>query len=681
VLLFASYAGVATSVEKGFKALSIYDYFLAKKTFYKLNKKKNNPYACYGLAVIYSRADNPFTNIDSAAKYVHLSYAAFIVKPVKQKLSGFDIDSVNILLLCNSIGTHYFLKTKSKPGIDAYNNFLLKNYLVNVDLKEQVLYLRDQLEYNRIILKNKSDSTTEFINTHPQSYFLTEALTLRQRQIYDENTAAGKKENYIAFISKYPANIMLNSAYENLYKIYRDEKNVQGLKTFVLNYPKAPQNTEAWKLLFSLTVKSFSNEELEKFLVEFPAFPFRNSILKELELNKVKLFPYEKDDLFGFIDTTGKLVVKAEYDAVSDFYEGLSVVNKNDSVYFINKENQNVFNLVFSEAHIFKNGIAAVKKGNKWAFINRQGQVISDSYDEVSELSNQVYVVKVNNKYGALNHLGQPFIEPRYQKLGDFKNEFAYYIEDGKYGFISKSGYVYKADLDWISDFNESNIAIIKQNGSFGLINSSGNIILEPQYDLILKAANNNFVVVKNSLYGFYTGTGCFVANIAYDFMKEKPDEFYTNGSVFKLIRKNEQAIVDINGKPHVDFGAYDEINFAHNNLIRAKKKNKYGYLDRKLNTAIPFRFQEARDFSDSLAVVKLKDKFSLINTSGKEIFTTESSIEKLSAHYYTIDGDGTEIINNKGESVFINIKSIQEVNKKLFIVTLNSNEIKFLRD
>ncbi|MCE3259341.1 MAG: hypothetical protein K0S12_982, partial [Bacteroidetes bacterium] len=283
----------AASITSGFKALSIYDYFLAKKTFYRINKKNTNAYASYGLAVIYSRNDNPFFNLDSAVKYSHLSYAAYVLKPAAKELSGFKVDSAGILDLCHKIGTNKFQTIKSASSASLYDDFLARNYLVKAELRDQVVFLRDEIEYNLVIRKNHSDSTTEFINTHPESTFLQEALLLRQRQVYDEQTAGNTREEYIRFIAKYPSSRMLNSAYENLYKIYRDASDVKGLRHFVLSYPKAPQNTEAWKLLFSLSVTSFSNENLEKFLVEYPAFPFRNSILKELELNKVKLLPYE----------------------------------------------------------------------------------------------------------------------------------------------------------------------------------------------------------------------------------------------------------------------------------------------------------------------------------------------------------------------------------------------------
>jgi hypothetical protein len=299
----------------------------------------------------------------------------------------------------------------------------------------------------------------------------------------------------------------------------------------------------------------------------------------------------------------------------------------------------------------------------------------------VAELSNEVYVVKKNNRYGAVDHFGQMLIEPRFDKLGDFKNGHAYYIENGKYGFVSKNGFVQKAEFEWISDFDEKNFAIVKENNGYGIINSQGLKMLDAAYDLVLKAPKNIFIVVKNSLYGFFSGEGCYFTQVSYDFMKEKPSEFYTNGNILKLVKKNEQALMDKNGKLSVDFGTFDEISFASDGLIRVKKKNKYGYTDRKLSMTIPAKFEKAGDFSDSLAIVSLKDKNMLINTSGKEVFQTAGNIEKISARYYLVEDEQKDVLGDKGEKVFINIKSTQKVAPHILAVTLNTNEIKLLKD
>jgi hypothetical protein len=679
--LFAALHVRSSKLEKGFEALKVYDYFQAKKLFLEIQLKKPDAYSSFGLALIFSRNDNPFSNIDSAGKYILLSYHTYLANLQPQTLSGFLIDNTTILDLADSISYKMYHKVKQVNTVTSYNFFLRNFYLAKKKLRQEAVYTRDELEFDAVLEINKSDTTRDFMILHPQSVFYSEALLLLDRQLYDENTKANAAETYISFLKSYPKNVMVKTAYEKLFNIYRQQKDTKGLATFVKDYPGAPQNLEAWKLLFSLSVKEFSFDELKRFVEVYPDFPLKSSILKELELNKLILYPYQQGDFSGFIDEKGKFVIKPVYDAVTDFYEGLSVVSKNDSVYFINKQNNNAFNKIYSDALVFKNGIAPVKQNNRWFFINRQGQSISKFYDEINELSDNVYVVKAGDKYGALDHFGQTILEPKFDKLGDFKNGYAYYMEKGNYGFVSREGSVHKAEFEWISDFNAEQIAVIQQNNKYGLINVLGKKILEPQYDQVLKTNSPVFILILNNMYGFFSSEGCFLTAIAYDYSKERSPEYYTNGVLFRLLKKGEQAFVDENGKMNINFGAYQEINFAGNDLIRVKQKNKYGYVDRKLNTVILYKYQQAEDFSDSLAIVKFKDYNIMINTEGREIFSTGAEIVKVSPHYYSINDDTRSIINNKGELIFTEVSNVQKINKGMLIITLNNGEIKLLND
>lgn len=680
----------AASLKLAYKSLNEFDYFKAKKLFYSINKKYINPYASYGLATIYVRNDNPFFNLDSASKYINLSYTTFIFKEKPNLFFKFKIDSIGILKMVDSIANKAFLVIQKNDSVTVYNHFLRQNYLANAFILKRAVFLRDELEFNFTLSENKSSFTQQFINTHPQSEFISEAFLVLERQIYSEITKNESDAEYISFLKNHPKNVMQQSAYEKLFQIYKDKSSVAGLTFFVNNYPKAPQNLEAWKLLFSLSVKSFSNFELENFLTIHPNCPLKNSLLTELELNKLQLFSYQKNDYLGFIDSSATAIIPIIYDAVTPFKEGLSVATKNDSVYFINKKNQNVFQQYYSDAYPFNNGVAVVKQSNKWLFINRQGQFISDAYDEVNELSNNCYVFKKNNKYGALDMFAQLLIEPKFEKLGDFKNEFAYYIENGKYGFISKTGYVNKAQYDWISNIGSDNIAIIKQNNKYGLINYKDSTILQAQFDQIIRSKNSIFILVQENSYGYYSGlTNCYLTQINYDYLKEKPSDFYTNGNLLKLLkntgsklnRTKQQAFIDFNGKMSIDFGTYDELNFASNNLIKVKRKNNYGFLDRKLNVVIPYKYQQADDFKDSISIVKLKDKISLLNLAGKEIYTTEFDIEKISPHYYLVNSPEKAVINNRGEVFFSQVESIQKSENNSLIITLSNNQLKLIHD
>ena len=94
--------------------------------------------------------------------------------------------------------------------------------------------------------------------------------------------------------------------------------------------------------------------------------------------------------------------------------------------------------LFYNDAFMFVNGNAPVNSKNQWFLINRQGQKSAGPFEDLSEQSENIYIVKLTNKYGALDVYGNSIISPQYDGLGDFKNGFAYYLNNGSYGFVNK---------------------------------------------------------------------------------------------------------------------------------------------------------------------------------------------------------------------------------------------------
>jgi hypothetical protein len=678
LLLFLAGEVRANGVKKGFEALRIYDYFKARRIFQLDLKKEINPFSSYGLAVIHSRHDNPFYNLDSASKYIRLSYHTYECGTRPLQVAGFFIDSLNILSLADSIARMKFAIIKNDQLIETWDNFLETNYLCNSKTTKEAVNIRDELEFTNVINANQSMVTRNFMITHPASSYFKEAAILKDRQIYNETVTPGDDESLVTFIDRNHGNAMVATAYEKLFTIYSANKDLKGMAGFVRRYPDAPQFLEAWKLLFSWSVKSYSYHELKSFLSSYPDFPLKNSILKELELNKLVLYPYQKDDFFGFIDPRGKIVIQPVYDAVTAYSDGLSLVSRYDSVFFINKENVNPFNRKFTDAFNFKNGVAPVKNSHKWFFINRLGQTVSKQYDEINELSNRMYVVRLGARYGALDHFAQVVIEPRFEKLGDFKNGYAYFVENGVYGFISKSGEVSRSEFEWISDFSDDQVALVKKDNKFGLVSSNGDDLLAPVFDQVIKTDWPVFIVVKDNNYGFFSAYGCFLTPVEYDYSKEKPPEYYTNGKQFRLLSKDGQAVADGNGIVRINFGVYEEVGFPSCGLIAVRKKNKWGFVDERLNSVIPYKYGTAGDFIDSVAIVSVNDANGLLEISGREIFTSFAEIERISPGLFLLHDVSKKLVNRRGETVLTDIENIQHANG-LLIITLRNGEIKLL--
>lgn len=670
----------ASKISEAFEALSVHDYFKARKLFYSINKKQYNASACYGLAIIFNRNNNPFYNVDSATKYIHVSLNSLDETSQNAPLAGFTADRSSIQLLLDSIALKQLKACLLENSIKAYDNFLTNNYLASQKYKNAAIANRDELEYNHTLEINRSDSTLLFITEHPSSVFKQEAFKLMERQVFEEVTKDRTEESYIRFITKQPNNSNLNNAYDALLELHKANKNKTGVDAFIKNYPNAHHRTEAWQLLFTLSVKTFSKEELESFINAYPEFPFRNSILKEMQLNDLVLIPVEENERVGFADTTGKILIKPMYDDVSDFKEGLSIVHKGDSVFFVNKENENTLGRIFNDALPFHNGLAPVKVKDKWFLIDRLGEIKSEAFDEMNELSEDLYVVKQANLYCAIDEYGQKIYPCKFDKLGVFKNSCAYYQLENKYGFITKAGYVHKPEFEWISDFGINSLAIYKLANKFGLISNNGKIVLEAKYDLIQICTDNIYLLVVNDHYGFYSGTGCFLSDIIYDHEKERNIKSYSDGNVLKLVRKKQEAIMDLNGKIIIDFNVYQEIGFACNGLIRIKKNNKYGYLDKKLAVLIQPKYLTAADFEDSTAIVSNKKGFFLINTKGEEIESSVANIERPAKGLFLLETEeGNLITNKKGKQLYSNISSYEAYGKYL-IIYLDNDEIKIVK-
>jgi hypothetical protein len=670
----------AGKIAEAFEALSVHDYFKAKKLFYAVNKKQYDAQASYGLAIIFNRNNNPFYNVDSATKYIHISLNCLGVKPANPPQSGFSADQRSIQELLDTIAHKQLKMCLLENSIKVYDDFLLRNYLASDKLRFAAIANRDELEYNQIIELNKSDSTRLFLQQHPLSVFREEAFNLLEREIFEEMTKDGKEESYIHFISQYQKNSNLNNAYDALLELYKSTKNRSGIASFLKNYPNAHHRTEAWQLLFTLSVKTFTKEELENFITAYPDFPFKNSILKEMQLNDLVLIPIDEKERIGFADTSGKIRIKPQYDEVSDFFEGLSIVHKGDSVFYVNKENENTMGRIFADALPFHNGIAPVKVKDKWFLVDRLGEIKSEAYDEINDMSEELYVVKQNNLYCAIDEYGQKIYPCKFERLGDFKNGNAYYQSENKYGFITKTGYVHKPEFDWISDFNKNSIAIYKLNNKFGLIRNNGKILLDAKYDLVQACTDDIYILVSNNLYGYYSSNACFLSEIVFDHEKERNIKSYTNGTFLKLVKKKNEALMDLNGKIVLEFNAYQEIGLSSNGPIRVKKNNKYGYLDKKLATLIQPKYLSATDFEDSVAIVSTKKGYAVINTKAEQIIGSPHKIEKAAKGFYLEETEeGNLLADRKGRQLFSNISSY-ELYGKFLIVYLDNGEIKIVK-
>ncbi|MBU3714406.1 MAG: hypothetical protein FGM46_05595 [Ferruginibacter sp.] len=111
---------------------------------------------------------------------------------------------------------------------------------------------------------------------------------------------------------------------------------------------------------------------------------------------------------YGFFDSNGTEIIKAQYDEVREFSENLAAVRINSSWGYINQKDKVIIPFIYHTALDFINGKAAVRQWNKWGIIDKDNKIINPiEYDAVTRLPYGEYILKQGetkfyfNSYGS----------------------------------------------------------------------------------------------------------------------------------------------------------------------------------------------------------------------------------------------------------------------------------------
>jgi hypothetical protein len=163
------------------------------------------------------------------------------------------------------------------------------------------------------------------------------------------------------------------------------------------------------------------------------------------------------DGNVGFIDTTGKVIIKPQY----GFYD------------FLER---------------FSEGSVPVTTTNGWAYINRQGEIIfkpQPQPDWAHTFHEGLAVVQIGYKYGYINKAGEYVVRPRYYTAMDFREGRAMVgpTLSGFFTYIDKNGrLITDRSFDDGEDFSDG-LAAVCLGAKWGFIDLQGRFVIQPQFD------------------------------------------------------------------------------------------------------------------------------------------------------------------------------------------------------
>ena len=399
--------------------------------------------------------------------------------------------------------------------------------------------------------------------------------------------------------------------------------------------------------------------------------------------NNSELMPYLNKNKWGF-KKGNNIIIDFIYDYVESdsFYdmrfsdEGISLVNKNNLYGYIDIKGNVIIDFQYKEGRRFEEGRAVVVNlENKYGVINKENKTIIDfKYEEIYEYDNDLYVVKYDGKVGIVNSLNKVVLDIIYSKIEDIESDRSIIIinegDYNKYGYIDRKGEIiinpiYSCAYDFVLDYavvekfheyellSEAELKILylkedfdfedSEDRKFGVIDKFGNEIIPFIFNEINIYELVNFDSLKILI------TGC---------IEENNWGIVSIGSKIKIMDEStlRSKSFDINEEEKllIEFENYLKHN-QFENLKYFESNNKFGYKDRNNEIIVQPIYESGYYFKNGLCIVIKNKKYGVINSKGEIIIDIkyeyiwlfdEWAVAKRLNKYFYLDENGCELAN-----------------------------------
>ncbi len=193
---------------------------------------------------------------------------------------------------------------------------------------------------------------------------------------------------------------------------------------------------------------------------------------------------YGEDEIYKIIDKDGNVVVDKNYTYIEELDENIYIVANSNNNGIIDLTGKSLIDLKYNSIFKLDNTEllqANVSSTSSITLINKNMEIIATVDEAEIEVKDNYIRIYSANENLYFNKEGK---EVTAQELFPNNNIYAKKINN-KWGFVDKEGNLkVQNEYDMVTEVNEYGFAGIKKDGKWGVINSQGEIVQEPVYEI-----------------------------------------------------------------------------------------------------------------------------------------------------------------------------------------------------
>ena len=247
-------------------------------------------------------------------------------------------------------------------------------------------------------------------------------------------------------------------------------------------------------------------------------------------------------------------------------YKTKALNSKNEEIFTDYEQVEAIQNIDKNNNLWYEANVLKVEKNGKYGIIDLSGkELLPCEYDSISALEGVKNSLKISKegKFGIANTEGKVIVTVEYsdiQGMGtDNKEGFIVKSNDGKYGVVDFSNNnILETKYDEVAKIYGNGFYVVKQNGNQLLVDKDGIEVLKSGFDeitAILKNMENGVIYKKNNKYGVMKTTGEIILEASYDELKE------TKSGILIAKKDGKYGVIDLENNSKVEF-KYNAISY-----------------------------------------------------------------------------------------------------------------------
>ncbi|MGR6087054.1 MAG: WG repeat-containing protein [Arcticibacter sp.] len=659
ITLEANLPVLKTSIEKAFDAIQNKE-FAAAQNFIEKSEHVFPALAAYCDARLHAVDSLSCYSLDSSYLMIQKAIALWpsISKRENKIATRLDVNPSKLTAFMDSVVNRAFslaLQVGTTSALDSFiSGFPVKGLL------DSAIAIRNRMAFELTEREGTASGYLGYMNRYPDSPYFITAKNRYAKLLYEESVRGGKAAEYEVFIRSFPNSPYVLDAWRKLFSLVTKNSSDEGpYIDFVSKYPSSPLVEEACYRIRESYLRKSPDKGVDGFANLYPYCALSLNDDPELLLVGSWLLPFASDSLWGFMDTSGSVVLKPVFDDASCFYAGLSKVISNSKTGFINARGDDVVKPYYDFAKDFDRGFAVVSESGLYGLIDRRGNtVVPVSYDSVSISGENTFVGFQSGSCRYLNRLGEPICDSTFLSCGAMEQGFAIVSTSSGFGVIKADGIlIFNSVYSNIKRLSSSLFAILG-DGGYALADTGGTFLTRFVFDDIGEFSQGMAAASINGRFGYIDQRGRTRIPFIFQTLKGFPGFAKFNNGYAVISLTGTFGIADTAGNVLIG-DSFDKVDLFENGIAIVYEEGKGGILeigeDRFLTDS---EFDSTGYFSFGFLPVRIGDKWGAVDSSGKFILQTQFlSLTPLPNGYFAVasengygivDVNATQIVDAK---------------------------------